>query len=54
VALALAAIFAEDAVLIDAGVPEPVRGREAIRGRAADLLAVDFWDVPGLLGQLGG
>ncbi|HEY1275349.1 MAG TPA: SgcJ/EcaC family oxidoreductase [Thermoleophilaceae bacterium] len=35
---AVAAVFAEDAVLIDAGAGEPVRGREAIRARAADLL----------------
>ena len=32
---AVAAVFAADAELLDAGSPEPVRGREAIRARAA-------------------
>jgi predicted ester cyclase len=36
---AVAAVFAADAVLMDAGSPEPVRGREAIRARAVGLLA---------------
>jgi steroid delta-isomerase-like uncharacterized protein len=36
---AVAAIFAEEATIRDVGAPEPVRGREAIRQRAADLLA---------------
>jgi len=36
---AVAAIFAPDAEAYDVGVPEPLRGREAIRQRAADLLA---------------
>jgi steroid delta-isomerase-like uncharacterized protein len=35
---AVAAIFAEDAEAYDVGVPEPVRGRAAIRERAAGLL----------------
>jgi steroid delta-isomerase-like uncharacterized protein len=35
---AVAAVFAEKAVLIDMGGGEPVEGREAIRTRAADLL----------------
>jgi steroid delta-isomerase-like uncharacterized protein len=35
---AVAAVFAEDAVVVDRGVGE-VRGREAIRIRAAELLA---------------
>ena len=35
---AVAAVFAKDAELFDAGSPEPVRGREAIRARAAGLL----------------
>jgi steroid delta-isomerase-like uncharacterized protein len=35
---AVAAVFAEDAELIDAGNPEPARGRQAIRARAAGLL----------------
>jgi steroid delta-isomerase-like uncharacterized protein len=35
---AVAAVFAEDAELVDAGSPEPVRGRDAIRSRAAELL----------------
>ena len=35
---AVAAVFAQDAELLDAGSPEPVRGREAIRARAAGLL----------------
>jgi steroid delta-isomerase-like uncharacterized protein len=113
---AVAAVFAVDAELVDAGAPEPVRGRESIRERAVELLAafgdfelqrldlvidppsnadrwrvsathrgeflgiaatgrsirvegctfstfgpdglvvrdVNFWDVPGLLGQLSG
>jgi steroid delta-isomerase-like uncharacterized protein len=36
---AVAAIFAEQAEIIDTGSPEPIRGRQAIRTRAADLLA---------------
>jgi steroid delta-isomerase-like uncharacterized protein len=36
---AVAAVFAEDAELQDAGNPEPVVGRDAIRARAVDLLA---------------
>jgi steroid delta-isomerase-like uncharacterized protein len=36
---AVAAVFAEDATIRDVGSPEPVRGRDAIRQRAADLLA---------------
>lgn len=36
---AVAAIFAPDAEAYDVGVPEPLRGRDAIRRRAADLLA---------------
>jgi steroid delta-isomerase-like uncharacterized protein len=36
---AVAAVFARDAEAYDVGVPEPVRGRDAIRARAADLLA---------------
>jgi uncharacterized protein (TIGR02246 family) len=35
---AVAAVFAEDAELRDAGNPEPVLGRDAIRARAVDLL----------------
>ena len=35
---AIAAVFAADAELLDAGSPEPVRGRDAIRARAAGLL----------------
>ena len=35
---AVAAVFAADAELVDAGAPEPVRGREAIRARAVQLL----------------
>jgi len=35
----VAAVFAEDAVLIEAGQAEVVRGRAAIRARAAALLA---------------
>jgi steroid delta-isomerase-like uncharacterized protein len=35
---AVAAIFAEQAEMIDTGNPEPIRGRHAIRARAADLL----------------
>lgn len=51
--------------MIDTGTPEPIRGRQAIRARAVDLLAafgdfrlglvdrdVNFWDVPGLMAQL--
>jgi steroid delta-isomerase-like uncharacterized protein len=36
---AVASVFAEDAVLREAGRPEEVRGRAAIRTRAAALLA---------------
>jgi steroid delta-isomerase-like uncharacterized protein len=36
---AVAAVFAEDAVIRDVGSPEPVRGRDAIHQRAVDLLA---------------
>lgn len=36
---AVAAIFAERAEMIDTGNPEPIRGRRAIRERAAGLLA---------------
>jgi steroid delta-isomerase-like uncharacterized protein len=36
---AVAAVFAEDAVLREAGRPDAVRGRAAIRARAAALLA---------------
>lgn len=36
---AVASVFAEDAVLIEAGNPQAVRGRRAIRDRAAALLA---------------
>ena len=36
---AVAAVFAPDAELVDAGAPEPVRGRAAIRTRAVELLA---------------
>ena len=36
---AVAAVFAEDAVIRDVGSPEPVRGRAAIRDRVADLIA---------------
>ena len=36
---AVAAVFAADAELLDAGTPAPVNGREAIRARAAQLLA---------------
>ena len=36
---AVADVFAEDATIRDVGSPEPVRGRDAIRQRAADLLA---------------
>ena len=35
---ALAAVFAVDAVIRDVGSPELLRGRDAIRQRAADLL----------------
>jgi steroid delta-isomerase-like uncharacterized protein len=35
---AVAAVFALDAVIRDVGSPEVLRGREAIRARAADLL----------------
>lgn len=34
----MAAIFAPDAELVDAGNPDPVRGRDAIRQRAVELL----------------
>jgi steroid delta-isomerase-like uncharacterized protein len=36
---AVAAIFATDAVIRDVGSPDLLRGRDAIRRRAADLLA---------------
>src|SRR5262245_49823430 len=36
---AVAAVFAEDAVLLEVGRPGEVRGRPAIRDRAASLLA---------------
>lgn len=36
---AVAAVFAEDATIRDVGSPEPVNGRDAIRQRAADMLA---------------
>jgi ketosteroid isomerase-like protein len=36
---AVAAVFAEDAVLRDVGNPDEVRGRQSIRDRAATLLA---------------
>lgn len=36
---AVAAVFAPDAELREAGQPEPFRGRDAIRARAAALLA---------------
>ena len=36
---AVASVFAEDAVLREAGRPDEVRGRAAIRARAAALLA---------------
>ncbi len=36
---AVAAVFPEHAELRDAGTPEPVKGRDAIRDRAAGLLA---------------
>jgi steroid delta-isomerase-like uncharacterized protein len=36
---AVAAVFAEDAILREVGRPEAVRGRTAIRARAAALLA---------------
>jgi steroid delta-isomerase-like uncharacterized protein len=36
---AVAAVFATDAVIRDVGSPDAVRGRDAIRERAADLLA---------------
>jgi steroid delta-isomerase-like uncharacterized protein len=35
----VAVVFADDAELVDAGTPEPVVGRDAIRARAVDLLA---------------
>jgi steroid delta-isomerase-like uncharacterized protein len=35
---AVAAVFAPDAVLLEAGRPEPFRGRDAIRERARALL----------------
>jgi steroid delta-isomerase-like uncharacterized protein len=41
---AVAAVFSPDAELIDAGSPEPVHGRDAIRARAAELLDV-FGDL---------
>jgi steroid delta-isomerase-like uncharacterized protein len=36
---AVAAVFATDAVIRDVGSPDLLRGRDAIRDRAADLLA---------------
>jgi len=36
---AVASVFAEDAVLREAGRPDAIRGRAAIRARAATLLA---------------
>jgi uncharacterized protein (TIGR02246 family) len=48
---AVAAVFAPDAVIRDVGSPEPLRGRDAIRQRAADML-VAFPDFR--LRQLGG
>ena len=36
---AIAAVFAEDAVLLEAGRPGETRGRAAVRARAATLLA---------------
>jgi steroid delta-isomerase-like uncharacterized protein len=36
---AVAAVFADDATLREAGRPEEIRGRDAIRARAAALLA---------------
>jgi steroid delta-isomerase-like uncharacterized protein len=36
---AVAAVFADDAVIRDVGSPDMLRGRAAIRERAADLLA---------------
>jgi steroid delta-isomerase-like uncharacterized protein len=36
---AVAAVFAPDAVIRDVGSPDLLRGRDAIRARAADLLA---------------
>jgi steroid delta-isomerase-like uncharacterized protein len=36
---AVAAVFADDAVIRDVGSPDVLRGRAAIRERAADLLA---------------
>ncbi|HEU0022991.1 MAG TPA: ester cyclase [Thermoleophilaceae bacterium] len=41
---AVAAVFAEDAVIRDVGSPEPVRGRAAVRERVADLM-VSFPDL---------
>ena len=42
--VAVAAIFAPDAQLVDAGNPEPVSGRDAIRKRAVELLgAFENW-----------
>jgi steroid delta-isomerase-like uncharacterized protein len=35
---AVAAVFAEDATIRDVGSREPIRGRDAIRRRAADML----------------
>jgi steroid delta-isomerase-like uncharacterized protein len=35
---AVAAVFAPDAVIRDVGSPDVLRGREAVRDRAADLL----------------
>jgi predicted ester cyclase len=36
---AVAAVFAEDAVAYDVGNPEPLRGRQAIRERSAEVMA---------------
>jgi steroid delta-isomerase-like uncharacterized protein len=43
----VAACYAEDAVLYDVGLPEPLRGRAAIRGSVGDYLAAfsDFHAV---------
>ncbi len=36
---AVAGVFAQDAVAYDVGNPEPIRGRDAIRRRTADVMA---------------
>lgn len=36
---AVGAVFAADAVAYDVGNPEPLRGRQAIRDRAAEVMA---------------